>query len=90
VDGLQQVWLESKYEGYLSREEQRRAEVARMESVALPGEIEYAEIGTLSLEGREKLDRVRPASLGQAARIPGLRVSDLSALVIELARRRSA
>jgi tRNA uridine 5-carboxymethylaminomethyl modification enzyme len=84
------VWLESKYEGYLEREERRRAELARMESVALPETLEYASIGTLSLEGREKLDRVRPANLGQASRIPGLRVCDLSALVVELARRRTA
>jgi tRNA uridine 5-carboxymethylaminomethyl modification enzyme len=90
LEGLRHVWLESKYEGYLEREARRRAELARMESVALPETLEYAEIGTLSLEGREKLDRVRPANLGQASRIPGLRVCDLSALVIELARRRSA
>jgi tRNA uridine 5-carboxymethylaminomethyl modification enzyme len=89
-EGLRHVWLESKYEGYLDREERRRAELARMESVALPETLEYAGIGTLSLEGREKLDRVRPANLAQASRIPGLRVCDLSALLIELARRRSA
>jgi tRNA uridine 5-carboxymethylaminomethyl modification enzyme len=89
-EGLRHVWLESRYEGYLDREERRRTELARMESVALPEGIEYAGISTLSLEGREKLDRVRPANLGQASRIPGLRVCDLSALVIELARRRIA
>jgi tRNA uridine 5-carboxymethylaminomethyl modification enzyme len=84
------VWLESRYEGYLAREERRRAELARMEAFTLPEELDYIEMGTLSLEGREKLERVRPANLGQAARIPGLRVCDLSALLVELARRRSA
>lgn len=86
-EAFHQVWLESKYEGYLEREERKRAELLRMEGRGLPAEMDYAEMSTLSLEGREKLDRVRPLNLGQAARIPGLRVSDLSALVIELARR---
>ncbi|MBA2564631.1 MAG: tRNA uridine-5-carboxymethylaminomethyl(34) synthesis enzyme MnmG [Gemmatimonadetes bacterium] len=85
-----QVWVECKYDGYLAREERKRLELRRMEGARLPDGIEYAELMTVSLEGREKLDRVRPVNLAQAARIPGLRVSDLGALVIEIARRRSA
>ncbi len=88
--GFYQAWIEARYEGYVEREERRREELKRMETAELPEGLEYAELRTLSLEGREKLDRVRPANLGQAARIPGLRVSDLSALVVEIARRRTA
>jgi tRNA uridine 5-carboxymethylaminomethyl modification enzyme len=87
AEGFRQAWLEARYAGYLEREERQRFELQRMESAELPEEIEYAELSTISLEGREKLDRVRPRSLGQAARIPGLRVCDLNALVVELARR---
>ena len=53
---------------------------------ALPGELPYLELRSLSTEAREKLDRVRPASLAQAARIPGVSPSDLHNLVVETAR----
>lgn len=89
-DGFYQVWVESKYEGYLEREERRRAEIGRMEDVTLPDELDYSGLRTLSLEGREKLERVRPVNLGQAARIPGLRVCDVNALMIELSKMRAA
>jgi tRNA uridine 5-carboxymethylaminomethyl modification enzyme len=60
-----------------------------MEDLPLPSGISYTELRTLSHEAREKLDRVRPTSLGQAGRIPGVSPSDLQNLVAEVLRKRS-
>jgi tRNA uridine 5-carboxymethylaminomethyl modification enzyme len=59
-----------------------------MEAVAIPDDLDYAAVRALSHEGREKLAKVRPRSLGQAARIPGLRPGDVQVLFIHLEQRR--
>jgi tRNA uridine 5-carboxymethylaminomethyl modification enzyme len=61
-----------------------------MEGFELPEELAYAGMLTLSFESREKLDRVRPRTLGQASRIPGVSPSDLQGLVVEVLKRRGA
>ena len=78
--------VELKYSGYLSRERESAQRLSRMEEFALPAGIPYSEILSISFEAREKLDRVRPASLGQASRIPGVSPSDLQNLVAEVLR----
>ena len=57
---------------------------------ALPGDLPYPELASLSFEARQKLERIRPATLAQAARIPGVSPSDLQNLVMEVRKRRSA
>jgi tRNA uridine 5-carboxymethylaminomethyl modification enzyme len=59
-----------------------------LEGFVLPGELEYRGLATLSTEAREKLAAVRPASLGQAGRIPGVSPSDLQSLVMEVLKLR--
>ena len=59
-----------------------------MEAVEIPEDVDYAIVRSLSHEGREKLAQVRPRSLGQAARIPGLRPGDIQVLYIHLEQRR--
>ncbi|HEX9167035.1 MAG TPA: tRNA uridine-5-carboxymethylaminomethyl(34) synthesis enzyme MnmG [Gemmatimonadales bacterium] len=78
--------VELKYAGYLEREVRVAAQIRTMEDFALPGEIDYHAFATLSWESREKLHRVRPSSLGQAGRIPGVSPSDLQNLVLEVHR----
>jgi tRNA uridine 5-carboxymethylaminomethyl modification enzyme len=80
--------VELKYAGYLAREKDSAGRLAAMEELSLPADLAYRSLGTISFEAREKLDRIRPASLGQAARIPGVSPSDLQNLVAELLRRR--
>jgi tRNA uridine 5-carboxymethylaminomethyl modification enzyme len=80
------VEIELKYEGYLARERAAAARLAELASFALPPELPYLSLRTLSTEARQKLDRVRPTSLAQAARVPGVSPSDLHNLVVETMR----
>jgi tRNA uridine 5-carboxymethylaminomethyl modification enzyme len=80
--------VELKYGGYLTRELEAAHRLSQMEDFVLPEEIDYRSLATISYEAREKLDRLRPMSLGQAGRIPGVSPSDLQNLVVEVLRRR--
>jgi tRNA uridine 5-carboxymethylaminomethyl modification enzyme len=79
--------VELKYAGYLARERDSTQRLAEMQGVRLPADFPYGSIQAISFEGREKLARVRPSTLGQAGRIPGVSPSDLQNLVAELLRR---
>src|SRR5439155_1480878 len=78
--------IELKYDGYLARERDAARRLAELASFALPAELPYLELQSLATEARQKLDRVRPTSLAQAARIPGVSPSDLHNLVVETER----
>jgi tRNA uridine 5-carboxymethylaminomethyl modification enzyme len=78
--------IEIKYDGYLARERDAAARLAELASFALPADLPYLELRTLATEARQKLDRVRPTSLAQAARVPGVTPSDLQNLVLEATR----
>jgi tRNA uridine 5-carboxymethylaminomethyl modification enzyme len=81
--------LDLKYEGYIAKENRMAARAARMDAIKLPADLDYAAIPGLSAESREKLLRVRPITVGQAARISGVRQGDV-ALLITLAKKRFA
>ena len=80
----EQVEIEIKYEGYIDRQLRELAEQQRLESRALPEGIDYSGIQTLRIEARQKLDRVRPRTLGQASRISGVSPADIGALIVYL------
>ncbi len=84
--------IDIKYSGYLARQEQQIERVRRQLGRAIPADIAYAGIRTLSAEAREKLTAIQPRSLGQASRIPGVSPADVNALLLwlELERRREA
>ena len=84
----EQVEIQVKYEGYIQRQGEQVAFASRMESVLIPDTVDYEVLRSISHEGREKLSRVRPRSLGQAARIPGLRPGDVQVLQIHLEQQR--
>lgn len=79
-----------KYDGYIERQRVQVAQFERMEAALMPGDVDYPAMGFLSMEAREKLQRVRPRSLGQAARISGVTPSDISMLIVWLEQRRRA
>lgn len=81
---LEEVETELKYEGYIKRQEAQIKEMRRLERKALPEQICYKEIQGLRLEAQEKLDRIRPANIGQASRISGVSPADISVLLIYL------
>ena len=84
------VELELKYSGYFNRERTQAERLRKLRDFALPEELVYDEIRSLSTEARQKLTRIRPTTLSQAASVPGISASDLQNLVIEIERRRRA
>jgi tRNA uridine 5-carboxymethylaminomethyl modification enzyme len=78
--------IELKYEGYLARERAAAQRLAELAQFVLPADLPYLELASLATEARQKLDGVRPSSLAQAARIPGVSPSDLHNLVVEAMR----
>lgn len=73
-----------KYEGYIAREEIEAARLSRMENLRLGDKLNYASIESLSTEARQKLERIKPLTLAQAARIPGVSPHDISVLLVLL------
>jgi tRNA uridine 5-carboxymethylaminomethyl modification enzyme len=87
-DAVVTAELELKYAGYFVRERDQAAKMRRMGQFPLVGDIPYAEMRSLSSESRQKLAAIRPSSLAQAARIPGVSPTDLQNLVLEIEKRR--
>ena len=85
----EQLEITVKYEGYITRQQAETERFRRSESQLLPPDIDYLAMDTLRIEARQKLDRQRPASLGQAARIPGVSPGDISVLMVWLEKRRA-
>ena len=81
--------IEIKYEGYVRREAETIARLRRLEETTLPEGLDYSQIPGLSTEVRERLLRVRPRSLGQASRMPGITPAAISILAVHLKGRRS-
>lgn len=83
-DVAEQVELGIKYQGYIDRQHIQVEQAGRLESRAIPDGVNYQAINALSREAREKLDRVKPSTLGQAARIPGVTPADIAILTVFL------
>ena len=82
-----QVEVQAKYSGYLQRQSDEIERQQRYEELRLPADIDYSQVGGLSNEARERLGDVRPETLGQAARIPGLTPAAVSLLLVHLKKR---
>ena len=82
--------LEFKYAGYFERERVQAEKMKRMGDFPLPPALPYAELRSLSTEARQKLEALRPRTLAQASRVPGVSPNDLQNLVLEIERRRRA
>ena len=81
-DLKERIALEIKYEGYLQRQLADIEKFERMEHSAIPANIEFMKIESIAWEAREKLQKIQPTSLGQAARIPGVNHTDVNALMV--------
>jgi tRNA uridine 5-carboxymethylaminomethyl modification enzyme len=81
--------IEFKYAGYLTREQTAVERLGRMNGLLIPDQFEYRELSSISYEAREKLQTVRPRSVGQASRIPGVSPNDLQSLVFEILKHRN-
>ena len=85
---IEQVEIANKYQGYIDRQQQQIKEFEKMENKILPEDIDYHSLDNLRREAREKLQRVKPRSLGQASRISGVSPADISALMVYLEKRK--
>lgn len=81
---LEEVEIQIKYEGYIKMEEEQVEKFKKMENKVLSEKIDYANIKGLSLEARQKLDKIKPISIGQASRISGVSPADINVLLIYL------
>lgn len=88
ADVRESAEIDTKYSGYLARQQQQIDRVRKQEYQPIPADVNYAAIGTLSLEAREKLNLVQPTTLGQAARVPGVTPADMTALLLWLEKTR--
>lgn len=86
VDVTEQVNISIKYQGYIEKQKQQVEQFLKMEHKKLPPEIDYHQIYGLRLEARQKLDQIRPESLGQASRISGVSSADLAVLMVYLSK----
>ena len=82
--GIAQLEVSVKYEGYIKREENEANSFAKFESYKIPNDIDYLNMHGLALEARQKLDKIRPLTVGQAGRISGVNPSDISILIMNI------
>jgi len=83
----EQVMIQARYAGYIDRQQEEIAKVQRYENLDLPADFDYGEVHGLSHEVRDKLNQQQPATLGRAARIPGVTPAAVSLLLVHLTRR---
>ena len=78
--------IEIKYSGYIERERSVAEKLHRLEGIAIPTDFDYMSMQSLTIEARQKLQRIRPATIGQASRIPGVSPADINVLLIRFGR----
>lgn len=85
-EAWQQTEIQIKYEGYIKKEEENAMKLNRLEYVKIPEDFDFMQIQSISMEGRQKLQKIKPATIAQASRISGVSPSDISILLIHLGR----
>jgi tRNA uridine 5-carboxymethylaminomethyl modification enzyme len=85
----EQVEIQIKYDGYIQRQQRQIHQFKKMENLRIPDTFDYAEVPSLKAEAREKLMKIRPASIGQASRLPGVSPADVSILTVILHQHRA-
>lgn len=83
---LEQAEINIKYESYIEKEQQMVDKMQKLEDLAIPADFDYGKLSAISIEGRQKLGKIRPATIGQASRISGVSASDISVLMVFMGR----
>jgi tRNA uridine 5-carboxymethylaminomethyl modification enzyme len=83
---LEQVEIQVKYRGYIERERYYAEKMHRLENIAIPAEFDFNALQSLTIEARQKLSRIRPTTIGQASRIPGVSPADINVLLVKFGR----
>lgn len=87
-DVLEEIEIETRYSGYIDRQQQLIAQAEKQESKTIPADIDYSTIEGLRLEARQKLAAIRPVNIGQASRISGVSPADIMVLIVYLSTRK--
>lgn len=83
---IEQVEINTKYEGYIEKEKENADKLTRLEHLSIPRHLDYSILQSLSFEARQKLNQLKPATIGQASRISGVSPADISVLLIHIGR----
>jgi tRNA uridine 5-carboxymethylaminomethyl modification enzyme len=83
---IEQVEIASKYSGYIDRQKGEVERASYYENLRLPAELDYMQVSALSIEARQRLNKLRPETLGQASRMSGITPASISLLLIHLKR----
>ena len=83
---LEQTEIQIKYKGYIKKEQQNADKLHRLENLKIPADTDYSIFGSMSIEARQKLAKIKPATVAQASRISGVSPADISVLLIYMGR----
>ena len=85
-EAIEQSEILIKYAGYIEKEKENVEKFNRLENIKIPNKFNYHKILSISSEGREKLTKIKPKTIGQASRISGVSPSDISVLLVHMGR----
>ncbi len=85
-DSITQTEIEIKYSGYINKEKDNVDKLTKLEKITIPDDFDYTKLHSVSTEGREKLNEIKPKTIGQASRISGVSPSDINVLLIYIGR----
>ena len=83
---IEEAEIQIKYKGYIEREKFIAEKLRRLENIAIPSDFDFHSMNSLTIEARQKLSRIRPTTIGQASRIPGVSPADVNVLLIKFGR----
>lgn len=83
---IEEAEIQIKYKGYIEREKFIAEKLHRLENISIPDNFDYFSMNALTIEARQKLDRIRPTTIGQASRIPGVSPADVNVLLVKFGR----
>ncbi len=86
AETIEEAEIQIKYRGYIEREKFIAEKLHRLENIAIPAEFDYSQMNALTIEARQKLSKIRPATIGQASRIPGVSPADVNVLLVKFGR----
>lgn len=85
-EAIEEAEIQIKYRGYIEREKFIADKLRRFENIAIPEDFDYSQMNALTIEARQKLARIRPTTIGQASRIPGVSPADVNVLLVKFGR----
>ena len=85
--GVRDIAFKIKYEGYIDRQILEAERIKKLENKQIPADVNYSDVTGIRFEAKEKFSKIKPVSIGQASRIPGITPCDISVLMVHLVKR---